>query len=172
MNNTQTTLRKKSSVKFEFSSWVMLLLGMSIITLTWFTLRQERTALTGEVTRRGIALAQYVAAHSLDPFLTNDKLSLATLVGDVMKNEDMVYALIVDRDGRVVASNKSATIGLGVPAPAGRLSLGSPRSARAHLARSAGGLCDRHRHSPDFARHVQDRGNKHWGCPNPRSPKW
>ncbi|MEW6517076.1 MAG: SpoIIE family protein phosphatase [candidate division FCPU426 bacterium] len=102
--------RPKTSVKIEFSLWVMLLVLATAGTLTWFILRQERDALVQEVTRRGLALTQYLATHSIDPFLTNDKLTLATLVADVMKNEDMVYALIVDRDSRVVAADKSELI--------------------------------------------------------------
>jgi serine phosphatase RsbU (regulator of sigma subunit) len=101
---------KKSSVKIEFSIWVILLLLVTSGTLAWSILRSEKDALTREVTRRGMALTQYVADHSVDPFLTNDKLTLATLVGDVMKNEDMIYALIIDRDGRVVAADQSELI--------------------------------------------------------------
>jgi serine phosphatase RsbU (regulator of sigma subunit) len=127
MNNNAPRLETgKSSVKVEFSLWVMLLLGTSILVLTWFTLNQERGALTQEVTRRGLALAQYVAAHGQDPFLTNDKLTLATLVGDVMKNADMVYALIIDRNGRVVASDKSDLIGAAYVRPPGDYPLDRP----------------------------------------------
>jgi serine phosphatase RsbU (regulator of sigma subunit) len=121
---------RKSSVKVELALWVMLLLAVSILVLTWFTLRQEREALTQEVTRRGMALAQYVAAHGQDPFLTNDKLTLATLVADVMKNEDMLYALIIDRNGRVVASDKSDLIGKAYTRPRGDYPLDRP-AARA-----------------------------------------
>jgi sensor histidine kinase regulating citrate/malate metabolism len=98
---------KTSSLKIEFTVWVVLLLSMTTATLTWFIVGLEREALKREVTRRGIALAQYVAAHSLDPFLTDDKLTLATLVADIMKNEDMVYALLVDRNSRLVAADRS-----------------------------------------------------------------
>lgn len=95
----------------EFSIWVILLLLVTSGTLAWFMLRSEKDALTREVTRRGVALTQYVAIHSVDSFLTNDKLTLATLVADVMKNEDMVYAVLVNRNGRVVASDRSELIG-------------------------------------------------------------
>jgi serine phosphatase RsbU (regulator of sigma subunit) len=126
MNHAPKPETGKSSVKVEFSLWVMLLLGATILVLTWFTLTQEREALTEEVTRRGLALAQYVATHGQDPFLTNDKLMLATLVGDVMKNADMVYALIVDRNGRVVASDKSDLIGGAYLRPPGDYPLDRP----------------------------------------------
>jgi serine phosphatase RsbU (regulator of sigma subunit) len=123
---------KKSSVKVEFTLWVMLLLAVSILVLTWFTLRQEQEALTQEVTRRGVALAQYVATHSMDPFLTNDKLSLATLVGDIINNnkqdKDMAYALILDRSGRVVASDKTELIGQAYQRPPGDYPLDRPEA--------------------------------------------
>ncbi|NTV53097.1 MAG: SpoIIE family protein phosphatase [Candidatus Firestonebacteria bacterium] len=126
MENTPKRETRKSSVKVEFALWVMLFLGATILVLTSFTLSQEREALTREVTRRGLALAQYVATHGQDPFLTNDKLMLATLVGDVMKNEDMVYALMVDRNGRVVASDKSDLIGSAYVRPPGDYPLDRP----------------------------------------------
>jgi serine phosphatase RsbU (regulator of sigma subunit) len=117
---------KSPSVKIEFSIWVILLLSVTTATLTWFMLSLEREALTREVTRRGVALTQYVATHSIDPFLTNDKLSLATLVADAMKNEDMVYALITDRDGRIVASDRSEQIGKAYLRPLGLYPLDRP----------------------------------------------
>jgi len=125
--NRKNWSEKKSSVKIEFSIWVILLLLVTSGTLAWFILRSERDALTREVTRRGVALTQYVAAHSIDPFLTDDKLTLATLVADVMKNEDMVYALIVDRDGRVVAADRSELIGKAYQRPVGTYPLDRPR---------------------------------------------
>jgi len=118
---------KTSSVKIEFSIWVILLLIITMSTLTWFMLRLEREALTREVNRRGVALAQYVATHSIDPFLTNDKLSLATLVADAMKNEDVVYAVLVNRDSRVVASDRSDQVGKAYQRPPGLYPLDRPQ---------------------------------------------
>ena len=122
---------KTSSLKIEFTVWVVLLLSLTTATLTWFILSLEREALKQEVTRRGIALAQYVAAHSLDPFLTDDKLTLATLVADIMKNEDMVYALLVDRNNRLVAADRSDLIGRAYQRPPGLYPLDRP-SPRIH----------------------------------------
>lgn len=123
--------RPKTSVKIEFSLWVILLVLTTAGTLTWFILRQERDALVQEVTRRGMALTQYLATHSIDPFLTNDKLTLATLVTDVMQNEDMTYALITDRDGRVVAADQSGLVGQAYQRPPGAYPLDRP-GARIH----------------------------------------
>lgn len=123
--------RPKTSVKIEFSLWVILLVLTTAGTLTWFILRQERDALVQEVTRRGMALTQYLATHSIDPFLTNDKLTLATLVTDVMQNEDMAYALITDRDGRVVAADQSGLVGQAYQRPPGAYPLDRP-GARIH----------------------------------------
>jgi len=62
----------------------------------------------------------------VDPFLTDDKLSLATLVADVMKNPDMAYALILDRKGRVVAADRSELIGRPYLRPKGQVPLYRP----------------------------------------------
>lgn len=125
-SKTPVRPKKKSSIKVEFAVWVILLVVITTVTLTWVVLKQEEAALTKEVTRRGIALAQYVATHSIDPFLADDKLTLATLVADVMKNEDMVYALIVDRNNRVVASDESSMVGQAYLRPAGSYPLDRP----------------------------------------------
>lgn len=117
---------KSSSIKFEFSLWVILLLLLTTATLTASLLRLQREALKKEVTRRGVALAQYVGAHSIDPFLTHDELSLATLVADVMKNEDMVYGQIVDRNGKLVAADHSEQVGQVYARPAGSYPLDRP----------------------------------------------
>lgn len=120
--------RPKTSVKIEFSLWVILLVLATSGTLTWFILRQERDALVQEVTRRGLGLTQYLATHSVDPILTNDQLTLATLVADVMKNEDMVYALISDREGRIAASDKPEDRGQPYVRPPGAYPLDRPEA--------------------------------------------
>ncbi|MBN1596415.1 SpoIIE family protein phosphatase [candidate division FCPU426 bacterium] len=126
--NKKTWPGKKTSVKIEFAIWVILLLFATSGTLAWFMLRSEKEALTREVTRRGVALTQYLATHSIDPFLTDDKLTLATLVADVMKNEDVVYALIADRDGRVIAADRSELIGNPYRRPPGTYPLDRPEA--------------------------------------------
>ncbi|MCD4814603.1 SpoIIE family protein phosphatase [bacterium] len=124
--NRKGLLKKKTSIKLEFSIWVILLLLITSGTIAWFLLQAESKALTREVTRRGIALTQYVATHSVDPFLTDDKLTLATLVADVMKDADIIYAAIIDRDGRVIASGKSDEIGKAYQRPKGFYPLDRP----------------------------------------------
>ncbi len=125
-NQPKSWSKKTSSIKVEFTLWVILLILTTTVTITAVVLKQEKTALTKEVTRRGVALAQYVATHSIDPFLADDKLSLATLVADVMKNEDMVYALIVDRNNRVVAADNSPLVGKAYQRPPNSYPLDRP----------------------------------------------
>lgn len=135
--------RTSSSLKIEFSLWVILLISATTATLTGFNVRLEQEALRREVIRRGVALAQYVAAHGQDPFLTGDKLGLATLVADVMNNEDMAYALIVDRSNRVVASDHSELIGKAYLRPPGTYPLDHP-APRIHtwVSPRTGGVID------------------------------
>ncbi len=78
-------------------------LMLAILLIAFFLLRQQQQSLTVEMTKRGLAIAQNLAAGAKTSLLQRDDLSLNVLVKDAMKDSDLAYVIISDEKGRVRA---------------------------------------------------------------------
>jgi PAS domain S-box-containing protein len=89
-----------------------LLVGtLSVITLVMATVmfiveHRQRAAIIGEVERRGESLAQSLAAMSYGPLLLYNFTALEQNVARIAAGADVVYAMILDADGRVAAHSR------------------------------------------------------------------
>jgi adenylate cyclase len=87
------------------------LLLLTVVLLSAFLLYRAETHLVGEMTKRGLTIAQHLASAAKNPLLTNDHLTLNLLVKDTQKDSDVVYVVITDHRGRVLAHTDVALIG-------------------------------------------------------------
>src|SRR3989449_574928 len=92
-----------SSLKAKISLIMTAVLMLAILLVAFFLLRQQQQSLTVEMTKRGLAIAQNLAAAARTSFLQRDALSLNVLVKDAMKDSDLAYVIITDEKGRVRA---------------------------------------------------------------------
>lgn len=98
-------------VRLKFSILIFLLILIITGVIFWFTLSRVRKSLTNEIKLQGEILAQIIALNAEDPLITNDDLYLARLVTDVVKNEGVGYAYIVDNNNVIRAHNNIDFIG-------------------------------------------------------------
>ena len=75
-----------------------IVLGMAVFLLP-VVARMTSSALIAENKLRGVALAESLAARAVNPLLARDYLTLRNLVGET---GDVVYAFVMNADGRVV----------------------------------------------------------------------
>jgi len=92
-----------SSLKAKLSLLMTAVLMLAILLVAFFLLRQQQQSLTVEMTKRGLAIAQNLAAGAKTSLLQRDDLSLNVLVKDAMKDSDLAYVIITDEKGRVRA---------------------------------------------------------------------
>ena len=79
---------------------------------------RQRAAIIGEVERRGESLAQGLAAMSYGPLLLYNFTALEQNVARVASGADVVYAIVLDAEGRVAAhSRQPARVGQLLDAP-------------------------------------------------------
>jgi len=100
-------------LRLEFSSLQRrLLLGTLLILILAMTAvmlsveRIQRESIIDEVQRRGEALARGLAAVSASPLLLYHFTALEQNVGRVGQEADVVYAMVLDGDGKVAAHNR------------------------------------------------------------------
>jgi adenylate cyclase len=107
------------SLKLKLMVLITSLLGLTVLLVSMFLLRQEQQSLTAEMTKRGLTIAKDLANASKNPILSNDDLTLSLLVQDAMKDGDVVYVVFVDTDGKVVAHPDLQQVGQRLERPPG-----------------------------------------------------
>lgn len=79
-----------------------LLLG-TVLVVTTFLLRRELTSLGAEMTKRGLTIANNLAAGSKNALLADDDLTLNAIVQDALKDQDIDYIIVTDNQGVIQA---------------------------------------------------------------------
>jgi signal transduction histidine kinase len=107
------------SLKVKFSLLILALVVVTVGLVTAFLLRQQEQSLRAEMTKRGLTIAENLAAGAKSSLLTNDHLSLNVLVKDALKDPDVAYVFIADQDGKVQAHTDVTLLGKPMERPAG-----------------------------------------------------
>jgi len=93
-----TTWRTSLGLRFAVAAGVTTLVVMAVMIV--LLQRRERRLLLTELERKGLSTASFVAKLSVEPLLLQDILKLDAIVTDVCKDSQIVYAFILDGEGR------------------------------------------------------------------------
>src|SRR5262245_1388720 len=113
------------SLKVKFSLLITTLVFLAVALVGFFLLQQQQRALAAEMTKRGLTMAENLAAGAKTPLLTNDPLNLNVIVKDAMRDPDVAYVAIAGPDGETLAHSDVTLIGRPVERPAGLPPAGS-----------------------------------------------
>src|SRR5438128_2343209 len=64
---------------------------------------RQQASIVGELKERGVTIATHVAAVSIPDFLTYNFITLQQHAAQTAQGRDVLYTIILDRDGRVAA---------------------------------------------------------------------
>src|SRR2546425_4394706 len=98
-------------LKLKLSLVITGLLALTVILLSAMLLRQQQRTLTAEMVKRGLTIAQNLAASAKNPLVSEDELTLNLLVKDAMKDPDVTYVAITDEKGRTLAHSDVHFVG-------------------------------------------------------------
>ncbi len=102
-----------TSLRARLLCGTLLVIVLVMATVMAVVEHRQRVAIIGEVERRGESLAQSLAAMSYGPLLLYNFTALEQNVARVNTEADVVYAIVLDADGRVAAhSRHSERVGL------------------------------------------------------------
>jgi serine phosphatase RsbU (regulator of sigma subunit) len=125
------------SILLKFSLAVLGLLLLAVAAVTGLALRSQRAALQSEAIERGRAISRNLAAAGAEALLTNDPLMMVNLAVDAKnQNAGVVYAALVDKNGRV--ASHSSREALGKPLDRGQSSALAGQNADVDEGTSAG----------------------------------
>jgi len=98
-------------LKLKLSLIVTVLLTLTVILVSAMLLRQQQKTLTAEMVKRGLTIAQNLAASAKQSLVSDDDLTLNLLVKDAMKDPDVAYVAITDEKGKALAHSDVGLVG-------------------------------------------------------------
>ncbi len=95
-------------IHLKFILAIVLLIILTSITISWFFINREIDLIRSNLRHKGETLVRTLAHSSLYPVLTNNQEMLKALVKGPIVEEDVVFCLIQDVQGSVLAKSLSA----------------------------------------------------------------
>jgi adenylate cyclase len=129
-------------LKLKLSLLITALVVLAVAFVGFFLLREQQQSLTAEMIKRGRTIAENLAAGAKTALAANDELSLNLLVRDGMKDPDVVYVVIADQDGTVLAHPDVVQVGQRLVRPAGLEPVGTEATVRSYRAAGLGRVID------------------------------
>lgn len=96
---------RKTSLRIKFGLSITLLITVTIVAISYFTLQGEKTALKNEMEERGRTIAVNMAVNASKPLFNQDKITLSGFAKDAMQNQGVLYAFIIDESKMYLAHN-------------------------------------------------------------------
>jgi len=104
------------SIRLKFSVLIFALILILMGATSMVILNRVQRSTLNELRLRGQVLARNIALNSEDPLFLNNDLDMAKLTADAVKNEDIVYAFIVDDNEIIRAHSQIRFMGKGLSA--------------------------------------------------------
>src|SRR5207248_6124590 len=105
-------------------------------------LRQQQKTLTAEMVKRGLTIAQNLAASAKQSLVSDDDLTLNLLVKDAMKDPDVAYVAITDEKGKALAHADVGLVGRRLERAAPLAPLGNELLVQTYEVAGTGELID------------------------------
>ena len=102
----------------KFSLLATLAIFAIVATISTSILKRQRIQFTDQLIKFGVTMSRYAARNSPEDLLEEAELSLYQLVSDIAKNEEVVFALVINSNGIIQAHsdiNKVGTRHVGPP---------------------------------------------------------
>jgi serine phosphatase RsbU (regulator of sigma subunit) len=119
-NGTAKPFKKRLSLRAKISGWATLLIVLTVVTTGALVLDRGASALTQEMIQRGRAMGANLATFSEEYLFKGIKQTpvLTTQAYDFTKSNGVIYAMVLDRAGRIVAHSDTKMEGKSYQLPA------------------------------------------------------
>ena len=124
-------------LKFKLGLVIGVVLAMTVVLLSAMLLRQQQSALTAEMKKRGRTIAENLAASAKNPLVGDDEPTLNLLVKEALKDPDVAYVAITDEKGRALAHSDMHLVGRPLERPESLQPLGSELLVQSYEAEGA-----------------------------------
>jgi len=105
------------SVRYKIAGTLIIVLGLAVASLGIVTFAQQSMSLRQEMKNRAEVLVQQLANVGKEGLLTKEELPVYSTLTDIQKRNDVVYAMVMDDEGKVFAHNDIARKGTVLTGP-------------------------------------------------------
>ena len=106
-------------IQGKFLLLVTAVIVAAVMGFSWFFIHHERTVITQALLQRARSLATNLAYNSRLGVLARDTKGLSELASGVAMEDDVVYAMLIDRDGTIIGHSLSSRVGEKADIPEG-----------------------------------------------------
>ena len=104
-------------IQGKFLLLVTAVLAAVVTALSWFFVHHEGSVITDALSKRADAFVGNLAYNSKYGVLVRDENLLNNLASGIAMDEDVVYAMVVDRDGTILGHSDPSVVGLKMHLP-------------------------------------------------------
>lgn len=90
-------------VRYKIAGTFVILLSLTILSLGAVTFASQKDILQREMKARSAVLVEQLANAGKEALLTKQELPIASMIADIMKRDDVVYAMVIDGGGKIFA---------------------------------------------------------------------
>ena len=100
--------KKSLSLSTQFILYSGLIVTILVLTGSGIFLLWQKNNIASELNNKGKTISFFISQLSIDPLLYKDPLKLDSIVGEVVKEEEIVYAFIFGPEGKIFTSTLSS----------------------------------------------------------------
>jgi len=91
------------SVRYKIAGTLLLILSLAVASLGVVTFARQNAILRNEMKSRAATLAHQLANVGKEGLLTKQEMPVFSTITDILNRDDVVYAMVLDTEGRVFA---------------------------------------------------------------------
>jgi adenylate cyclase len=110
-------------VRYKIAGTLVIILGLAVVSLGVVTFTRQNALLRNEMKSRASVLVNLLANVGKEGLLTKQELPVYSTITDIQKRDGVVYAMVIDYDGRVFAHSDISKKGAILAGPADKEAL-------------------------------------------------
>jgi adenylate cyclase len=115
----------RTPLRLKLGVVIIALVTLTVLLVSACLLEVQQRTLTEEVRKRGVTVAENLAAAAKTAVLTHDKLGLQGLISDIARDPDVVYVAVTNATGQTVAHSDLTLLDRSLTRPAAASPTGS-----------------------------------------------
>jgi class 3 adenylate cyclase len=102
---------KSISLRYKIAGTLIVILSLAVASLGFVTFARQNAILRNEMKSRAATLAHQLANAGKEGLLTKQEMPVFSTITDILNRDDVVYAMVLDTEGRVFAHSDLAKKG-------------------------------------------------------------
>jgi len=90
------------SIRFKLISYTFILVATAIVTLSWFSLVQQKNYVADSVSRRGSTIIELLSEEILDDVYLLQINEISDKLQAVLSHPEITYVYVSDTEGRIL----------------------------------------------------------------------